>query len=903
METSSYLSALPHNDDQSRGQGLVEFALILPILLILLLGIIEFGYVFAAYSGLFNAAREATRYGAVHPTDVENMKSNARSKIFLTNPDDVGFIVRYDNGPNTSVFTDSSEIVLGKSRIVITLTHNLPTLTPFIRAMTESFPVGTQSARTVATLGDEGTLGTGVGGTVGEGTLGGGNDSDNDGVDDDSDICPGHDDTVDNDTDGIPDGCDACPGYDDTVDTDGDTVPDGCDVCAGSDDTLDIDGDGTPNGCDICPDHDDAIDTDGDSVPDGCDVCAGSDDAVDTDGDGIPDGCDNCPALPNADQTDADGDGVGDACESDGNIIIAKTPDQQRVARGHSASFTIEVTNGGETDLEEVTVVDQLVPECDSGNLGTLLAGESTSYTCIAPEVMEDFTNVAQVSATTPAGDPIADTDDALVDALDPIVITNVPLEEGGTLVEGTADEFEAIYIYDPEDSNISGDYIVGEDGTFSFTVPPLRPGHTIVVAGYDHWASAVVEGEFDPITIDPLCHNEATVSGTAQPYETINLSIPDLNYTANATVNADGTYAFTLSDITLQFGQTVSVEGYDQSQSATVEWCAQSDPVIALSPQCSAPDATVTINTSGAEWGTGNHREIHLFWDDADTGTVYSLGKNETTFSNLSFDINGPGDGSHIVRAELWAKSKGQYQPTGTFAEATFESPCPGPNLIVTHMELLTTTDVISTYQPLDFQVRVKNIGTRAVNSLFWTDLIAGEAEPLAPDSGEAWGAVETLGIEEEITLTVTCRNGLPYTGTYTLWGLTDSWAQIPEMYEDDNAHPPITVTVTGVGSEQTDPISGTGSIEGYAAVLSEDGTRSPAERARVWVTDEEGNEVASVYSAEDGHFLLENLPADTYLLMAETWINNERRYGILEEPITVSEGENLLIGWLVMN
>ena len=48
--------------NKGKGQGLVEFALILPILLMLLLGIVEGGRIIWAYVTVQNAAREATRY-------------------------------------------------------------------------------------------------------------------------------------------------------------------------------------------------------------------------------------------------------------------------------------------------------------------------------------------------------------------------------------------------------------------------------------------------------------------------------------------------------------------------------------------------------------------------------------------------------------------------------------------------------------------------------------------------------------------------------------------------------------------------------------------------------------------------------------------------------------------------
>jgi hypothetical protein len=56
-----------------RGQALVEFALILPILLVLLLGIVDFGRAVAAYNSVSNAARSAVRVAIVdqNPDDVE----------------------------------------------------------------------------------------------------------------------------------------------------------------------------------------------------------------------------------------------------------------------------------------------------------------------------------------------------------------------------------------------------------------------------------------------------------------------------------------------------------------------------------------------------------------------------------------------------------------------------------------------------------------------------------------------------------------------------------------------------------------------------------------------------------------------------------------------------------------
>lgn len=50
---------------RSGGQGLVEFALVLPVLLLFMLGIMEFGRVLFIYTEVSNAAREALRAAAV----------------------------------------------------------------------------------------------------------------------------------------------------------------------------------------------------------------------------------------------------------------------------------------------------------------------------------------------------------------------------------------------------------------------------------------------------------------------------------------------------------------------------------------------------------------------------------------------------------------------------------------------------------------------------------------------------------------------------------------------------------------------------------------------------------------------------------------------------------------------
>jgi len=51
---------------RSRGQGLAEFALVFPVLILILMGIFDLGRAVFAFNALGNAAREGTRVGIVN---------------------------------------------------------------------------------------------------------------------------------------------------------------------------------------------------------------------------------------------------------------------------------------------------------------------------------------------------------------------------------------------------------------------------------------------------------------------------------------------------------------------------------------------------------------------------------------------------------------------------------------------------------------------------------------------------------------------------------------------------------------------------------------------------------------------------------------------------------------------
>lgn len=68
MTLISYITQLKRSQ---RGQTLVELALILPILIVLLMGTIEFGRIFFSYLTITHASREAARATVVSTTKTD----------------------------------------------------------------------------------------------------------------------------------------------------------------------------------------------------------------------------------------------------------------------------------------------------------------------------------------------------------------------------------------------------------------------------------------------------------------------------------------------------------------------------------------------------------------------------------------------------------------------------------------------------------------------------------------------------------------------------------------------------------------------------------------------------------------------------------------------------------------
>lgn len=101
------------NAKKSKAQGIVEFALILPLLLMIMFGIIEFGRYLLFFSAVATSSREAARHGAAagdiggyipHYEDCVGIRASARQVGLGAVISDDNIHITYDHGPGTPQF-------------------------------------------------------------------------------------------------------------------------------------------------------------------------------------------------------------------------------------------------------------------------------------------------------------------------------------------------------------------------------------------------------------------------------------------------------------------------------------------------------------------------------------------------------------------------------------------------------------------------------------------------------------------------------------------------------------------------------------------------------------------------------------------------------------------------------
>jgi hypothetical protein len=146
---------------EEKAQGIVEFALVLPLLLLVMFGLIELGRLLLIYSAVSSGSREAARYGAAagnigggipHFKDCAGIRGSAHRFGNLVEILDGNISISYDHGPNTALISDSCEAldptdVALSDRILVQVVAYYQPILPLVKL--PAFPISTNTSRTI----------------------------------------------------------------------------------------------------------------------------------------------------------------------------------------------------------------------------------------------------------------------------------------------------------------------------------------------------------------------------------------------------------------------------------------------------------------------------------------------------------------------------------------------------------------------------------------------------------------------------------------------------------------------------------------------------------------------------------------------------------------------------------
>jgi len=128
-----------------RGQALVEFALILPIFLFVLVIAIDFGRLFSMNIGINNGAREGAAFGARFPNDATGITTRVRQELGLTSTDPSVTVTK-----TCSPDCFSNPVVSPPHTIRVTATTSFSFLTPLVNGFFGgAIPMGASSTAVI----------------------------------------------------------------------------------------------------------------------------------------------------------------------------------------------------------------------------------------------------------------------------------------------------------------------------------------------------------------------------------------------------------------------------------------------------------------------------------------------------------------------------------------------------------------------------------------------------------------------------------------------------------------------------------------------------------------------------------------------------------------------------------
>lgn len=113
-----------NTDRRRRGQSLVEVALLLPLVVMLMLGLVDFGRAYYILVSLNDAADEGATYAAIHPADEMGIRVRSASASSKLVPID-----------ENSVYVTYPPTLYAGAPITVTVEHAFELVTPFANGL------------------------------------------------------------------------------------------------------------------------------------------------------------------------------------------------------------------------------------------------------------------------------------------------------------------------------------------------------------------------------------------------------------------------------------------------------------------------------------------------------------------------------------------------------------------------------------------------------------------------------------------------------------------------------------------------------------------------------------------------------------------------------------------------
>jgi Flp pilus assembly protein TadG len=139
--------------ERERGQALAEFALVLPVFLLIFFAVVQFGVLLSAHIGLTNAVREVARFGSTIPTS-DGSPSTA-VQTYLTDTVLPGYVATYSksNLGSSSVTYCKYQDTSGKYsvRLTVSATYNHPLFVPFVNVVLDAIDGSRDGSFTLTT--------------------------------------------------------------------------------------------------------------------------------------------------------------------------------------------------------------------------------------------------------------------------------------------------------------------------------------------------------------------------------------------------------------------------------------------------------------------------------------------------------------------------------------------------------------------------------------------------------------------------------------------------------------------------------------------------------------------------------------------------------------------------------